>query len=408
MSVTVKVVIHALCAAIGCVLAAPLCSWSQDRVDWEVISNLSAGSPVVLPVCVAGDVRWFVLDSGTSVHMFDVSLRQHLGTPLGTASGQVGGVSGIEFEKIRIPPMRVGRIRLSPEPNDLAVSFDFAPVRQVLDHDVRGLLGTPFFRGRLVEIDYDQGVVRVAKRDMVDRIQGTLLNLRMDNFGVPWVDGLRVANRVESFAVDTGSNGQISLHKWLFEALAREDQLEIDPISSRMETLAGCQSTRCGWLSEFSCAGFSHRDLLVEEGSSNSLGLAYLSRFVVIIDLSGNRMYLRAGNQFDRQDRIDRSGMVVEKVEGVLKVREVEEEGPAFAAGIRVGDKVLAIDGKACEHMGRNDFHGYLRDAEGRMLTVTVIRQNESIKVTLNIPRRKDKPDKRGQMQFRPLSEQDG
>lgn len=389
ISVTVKVLVHALCAAIGCVLATPDHLYSQSHADWEVVSRLTPGEPVTLPVRVAGEIRWFMLDSGSSLHIFDVSLRQHLGAPLGIAPGQASGTSGIQLEKFGTPPMRVGRIQLPPDPKDFSITFDFTMVRKALELDVRGVLGTPFFRGRLIELNFDQGVVRVAKRDDVDTIQGTPLNLRLDSFGVPWVDGLRVANRVESFEVDTGSNGQLVLHKWLFEALAGEDQLEIDSKGNRQETVAGRQISRLGWLSEFSCAGYSHRDLLVAEGISNSLGLGYLSRFVVTIDLSGNRIYLQAGSHVDRQDRIDRSGMEVANVGGELEVREVEDGGPAYAAGIHVGDKVLAIDGTTCKQMRRFTFLKYLQDVEGKVITVKVMRQDQSIEMKLSIPSRR-------------------
>jgi hypothetical protein len=215
---------------------------------------------------------------------------------------------------------------------------------------------------------------------------GTPFPLRLDRTGVPWIDGVEVGGRQESFMISTGSNGTMELHKWLFEALVADGHLRIDEGEVRGESIAGPRTARAGWVSTFSCGEYHHQDLLVEEGSLNKLGLGYLSRYVVTVDATGGRIYLRPGKQFNRPDNVNRTGLRAGRISGVLKVTSVKDGTPADLAGLVCGDIILAVNGTSCQHMRLIELNQRLRDSAGQKLTLTVDRQGKQIEVALAVP----------------------
>ena len=186
--------------------------------------------------------------------------------------------------------------------------------------------------------------------------------------------------------VDTGSNCGVVFHKWLFDASLAEGQLKLDEGISTIETVAGSRSLRRGWLTTLTCGEYRHEGLLVEEGSANVLGLEYFARFAVTIDVSGGRIYLSPGEHFNRQDSVNRTGLEVNKINGVVEVALVKKGTPADMAGMLLGDKIVAINGTRCYQVRLMEFEQRLCDSAGKKLALTIDRQGTQTEVTLDIP----------------------
>ncbi len=374
-----------MCIATGYVMESDHNSHSDRDGDWESFPIARGGGAILLPVEVAGEVYPFLLDSGSSHHSLDITLRKHLGIPLGSGIAYGSGASEMHVETFNTPPMRVGTFQMPPPTNGTSPVFDFARVRQALEQDVRGALGAPFFREKLVQIDFDQGILRIADCNNERGDLGKPLPLRLDKSGVPWLDNVRIGSRTESFEIATGKEFRVELHKWLFNALLADGQLRIEKVSSTSETYAGPRTLRRGRLATFFCGGYRHDDVLVHEGDENALGLGYMARYVLTLDVTGGRMYLRPGKRFNQRDNVDRSGLTMDKSDDVLTVVAVSAGTPADLAGVLLGDKISAIDGDSCQGMRLHEFKQRMRDSVGKQLTIKVDRHGRQIEVTMNL-----------------------
>ena len=85
-------------------------------------------------------------------------------------------------------------------------------------------------------------------------------------------------------------------------------------------------------------------------GSANTLGLDFLSRFLVTLDLAKNKMYLERRSDYARQIVPQgRAGVRLEKRAGQYVAAWVEPGSPAEQAGVRIGDQIKRVDGQTLE-----------------------------------------------------------
>src|SRR5690606_34005833 len=76
-----------------------------------------------------------------------------------------------------------------------------------------------------------------------------------------------------------------------------------------------------------------------------NLGGGVLRRFTVAFDYAGRTMYLAPNEAFAQADAFDRSGLWLLGAADALEVVDVAAGSAAQQAGLRVGDRITAIDG---------------------------------------------------------------
>jgi C-terminal processing protease CtpA/Prc len=81
------------------------------------------------------------------------------------------------------------------------------------------------------------------------------------------------------------------------------------------------------------------------------IGPDVLSQFDVTFDYTRNRMILEKSALYGRRDSYDRAGVWMGQEGSHFHAVDVIPGGPADQAGVRVGDKILAIDGKSTESL---------------------------------------------------------
>jgi carboxyl-terminal processing protease len=76
-------------------------------------------------------------------------------------------------------------------------------------------------------------------------------------------------------------------------------------------------------------------------------------------------------------------GMDVELKEGFLTVTEVYKDSPAFKAGIRLGDRILEIEGESTKNMGLAEALSRMSGPQDTSITLSVLRNGEVMSFTL-------------------------
>jgi membrane-associated protease RseP (regulator of RpoE activity) len=84
-----------------------------------------------------------------------------------------------------------------------------------------------------------------------------------------------------------------------------------------------------------------------EAEAAGHLGYGVLSRFTVYLDYGHQQVILEKSPRFSRRDTADRSGLWLHLVGGAFEVVEVVPGTPAAEAGLRQGDRIVAVNGMA-------------------------------------------------------------
>jgi C-terminal processing protease CtpA/Prc len=110
----------------------------------------------------------------------------------------------------------------------------------------------------------------------------------------------------------------------------------------------------------------------------------------VILDYSRKRMILEKNARHAEPSTFDMSGLTLMTEGqdfGVVRVHDVAEASPAAQAGVRPGDTIVTIDGRAIKEMGLEPLFGRFRE-EGRELRLGLLRDGKPVEVTMRLRRR--------------------
>jgi membrane-associated protease RseP (regulator of RpoE activity) len=103
---------------------------------------------------------------------------------------------------------------------------------------------------------------------------------------------------------------------------------------------------------------------------AGNVGGGVLERFTVTFDYPRRVMILEPNGR--EADPPDRSGMWLNAFDRAFRVEAVTPGGPAADAGLAVGDRVLAVDGRPVSELRLPDLRDRLRGAPGTVLRLDV------------------------------------
>ena len=141
-------------------------------------------------------------------------------------------------------------------------------------------------------------------------------------------------------------------------------------------------NTRRGEIDVFKLGEFEHQNLRITSGQINAIGLRYLSRFKVTLDLIQDRAYFEPGQRFFASPAYDASGMIVSRLEGKTLVEKVHSDGPAAAVGLHVGDVITHVNGHAVDEHSLFTLRQALSHAD-KTLTLSITRTGEELQFKL-------------------------
>ena len=158
---------------------------------------------VWLKVAVAGksEPLDFLLDSGASASVLDLSAARRLGLKLGARQDVQGVHSRSLAYRVEVFAAHASSIAI---PSSL-LAVDLSGPSRACHQRIDGLLGADFFRGRIVQIDFASQTIRLLQRSEVNEAGCEILPLTTRNDALcarVCVDG----NAPEWLRLDTGCN----------------------------------------------------------------------------------------------------------------------------------------------------------------------------------------------------------
>jgi hypothetical protein len=321
----------------------------NDRQSQSVPFSMPDGRHIVVDAIIGGLKVEAIVDSGVGKLVLAKSFANRLRlTPRGDVTG-IGVTGQARGDIVQAPNIYIGQTILHPIE---ATVFDLDGLSAAAGRPIVALIGSDLFDNFVVDIDFVRKMVGVEK-----------LQSPIPNSGASIIPLLREAagNRVIPISIgrqtaipaifDLGSDTPLYVspayveQHGLLKGLRSSTSLSAGAEGLELNTTAVMHEVRIGQ--------FVLRDVPVEvpkkwgRGIPAVVGLPILERFNLGVNFSANQLSLRPiESVLNTGFRKDRSGIGAARDGDQLRVIHVAPGSPAESAGLKVGDVIVAINGR--------------------------------------------------------------
>lgn len=259
-----------------------------------------------------------------------------------------------------------------------------------------GLIGYEIFSQFLTEIHFDK--MEISLRSFSERkqpVSGDSVVALSFQGPMPVVDAI-IDGIPGKFWLDTGDRASATLSlPFIQQNFLRE---KYRPQFSMMTGygLGGPMKTFLAFASELTLGGLEFSKTLIrlpdmksqglnDPASAGTLGMGLLRQFNLVFDYSRNEMILSRNKVFEQDRSLDRSGMWIAPAQGSFLVMDVLQQGPAWNAGIRAGDRILLVNGVEVSKVSVFQLREQLKDPRQRRVDLSLRqgRQTKQVSVYL-------------------------
>jgi hypothetical protein len=318
-----------------------------------------------------------LLDTGSGAGLI---LDKELAAELGLKStgtrriGDPNSPEAIEAQVMQVDRVELGGLVLRAVD---AISWDRKTMGMA--NIPRGVVGLGLFGSRLVTLDYPRGRLIIEPGELPEADGQTVLNASFDD-GIPSLP-IDVAGVPLRAHLDSGSTGFLGLPL----GTAKQLPLEAAPVEvGRGRTASGDYS-----VSEARLRGSVRVGGLVIERPklhfmdlpSANLGSDLLRSLVVTVDRKNSRVRLvSSGKPLELSERHRLGIMTHGPEDGRLPIERVAPGSPADAAGLRAGDEIVRLNGRAVVEMSASEVGDAMQT---RPLAIALLRDGVILDVKL-------------------------
>ena len=374
---------------------------TKVTIPIEIHNNL-----IVMPVVINGQLPMkFILDTGVRTAILtEKSYSDILGLPYSRqltimGPGEQHFITAYIANNVTIfiPPDVKGEGHAL-----LVLEKDYLELRNFLGTEVHGVLGYELFSRFVVLIDYQNKFIELinptvfkAKR----KFQKLDISVEDTKPFLKTPVGL-VKKKELKLLVDTGASHGLMLDP--------ESDADIHVPEKNIETvigraLGGEITGRIGRVPSLDLGKYSFSNIITNYPDANSymdtlkastvprngsLGGEVLSRFTVIFNYSGNKIYLHKNSSFKNEFQNNLSGITVKAKGSRLKafeIIEVRTKSVAERADIQKGDLLVNLNGNAIETFNLNEINAIFNSKPGRKVTLIIDRAGEKIRKTITL-----------------------
>lgn len=294
-----------------------------------------------------------LVDTG-GVNLLTPAAATALGIPFeGAMEARGAGEESVNMALAKVERLTLGDVTLRDQ---VFYVIDLGRLEDVEGVPFAGLVGYEVFKRFAVTIDYaEQRLTLVRPERFEYRGDGTAVPF-VFHHRIPQVQGT-LDGIPGAFNIDTGSRASLTLHA----PFVAEHGL-LARYAPTVEALTGwgvggpVRSHRAHaaelTLGDVKVPGVAidlftgDRGAFAAKHAAGNVGGGVLSRFTVTFDYARQVMYLERNRLFDRPDTHDRSGLWINRAGDAFAIEDVVPGSPAARAGLRVGDRITAVDGQ--------------------------------------------------------------
>ena len=341
----------------------------------------------------------FLFDTGASVTVLDSAWASEHGIRTSgrmqaAGAGASGGATFATLDSLRIAAANGDGIALRDvKVAVLDVNPSFEPM---FWRRMAGVIGYDVISRFVVTIDYDDSVLVLHDPDSY-RYTGVERPLPMVMNGtVPALKGTLDGTDHGLFRLDVGSSSTVDVHTPFARAKGLRHRMgrthEVDGVgfggsfTMILGRLRGMSLGPYEWDDPIVSLSTSTEGAFASEEFAGNIGNRILERFRVTFDYQRRTVVLEPGRRYGDRDRLTRTGVLLTRVAGVVRVGSVLPASPAARAGLFEGDQVLSIDGRTVGDWDLPGVSALLDDGEaGRKVPMVVRRGDRDLKLHIRL-----------------------
>jgi hypothetical protein len=378
-------VLAAMLAATACAPAQMEHTQSTARLAASTTVQFKySGNHIFLPATVDGKTFAFVFDTAGAASLAP-SVAKSLALPTVAKAQIYGAGSGIEtMDVVRSKQASIGDARLD-DGMFLVLPTDLGLMSPYPNLAFGGVLGREFFAHLVLTIDYANRTLTLTNPSAFRADPKAIvvpMTMRMGVF--PNVDA-SVDGVTGTFDVDAGSGAGLSLTQSYADANGIVAKMPRTVNVTFARGIGGLMTGTAGRIRTFTIGGITFDRAIgtvvhatggafATPGLAGNIGADILRRFTVTIDAPGHALYLSKNDAFGQPFTFTRTGMFVDHASGAYVVADVAPDSPAQRAGIRAGDVLVAVDGKAASSLTVDQLKEFEVQPPGTVVHVNVLR----------------------------------
>ena len=355
--------------------------------------KLLTGGVVILKATVGDkpDSLSFVLDTGSGGISLDSATVDYLQLPAVESDRTIRGIAGIRKVKfvrnltLHLPGLETNNL-------DFHIN-DYEILTNVYGVRIDGIIGYSFLSRYIVKIDYDVNMLEVWTPGAIKYPrQGYLMKPIINSlpiFKATVKDGISVDG---SFYFDTGAG----LCLLMSEDFANDKKVikkGRKMTLTQAEGLGGKKTMMVTTVKQVKFGPFKFRKvpahIFKDEFNVTAypvlgglLGNDLFRRFNIVLNYSKKEIHLLPNTHFNEAFDYSYTGMGIYFINGDVIVEDVLAGSPAEHAGIKIGDRILAIDKNFT-----NNIQAYknLLQTTGSKLNLVIIRDGLPLTITLKV-----------------------
>jgi hypothetical protein len=343
--------------------------------------------------------RSFLLDTGAQLTHYTAELVAEAGL---RTSGRVG-ITGTGAGRVRgayVAPaaLRIGTLTL-PVGRGISAPAEmlFGPVYSGSGRRFEGVIGYDLFAAYAVEVDYGARLLRLYPRRGAPAA-GDPVPIRLID-RKPYVEASLTVGGAPLPALlhlDTGFGGTLSLNG---RFVAQQNLLaRVGPtLAAVMRGVGGAGEARLARIDRLRFGTIAAErpivSLFLTQGagvraeSAGRIGGELLRRYRVTIDYAARTVRFAPGAGVGAPFEADMSGLALVQVPEGMVVASVAEGTAAAEAGVRAGDRLLALDGRPVAALTLEAVRAALRE-DGAGPRLLLLRDGREVEASLRLRRR--------------------
>jgi hypothetical protein len=320
------------------------------------------------------------------------TLAKELGLePMGALQGRGAGEGSEDVGLVRMDSLSVGDVTIAEQ---IFAVFPMEPYSDIEGVTMSGLIGYEVFKRFVVTVDYERSRLTLSNPETFKyEGDGTIVPFRF-NGRIPQVDGA-IDGFPGTFDIDTGARSSLTLMGPFVEKHGLDDHLKArvegvtgwgvgGPVRTRV---ARAEVLRLGELeipAPVTELSLQREGAFTDIYVAGNVGAGVLKRFNIVFDYANQVLIFEPNANVSLPDVFDRSGMWINRREAAFEVVDVISGGPAEAAGLSIGDRIVRVDGEDVSKLPLPAVRQRFRsDPPGTRIRLTILGDDGERKVSL-------------------------
>lgn len=373
-------------------VASPPSAPAVDESKSFVVPVELLGGHIFVKAAVNGQNARLVLDTGAGRMMLTPEFARKLGWKSGWETEEVAGIGGtVKAGWLKLNKIDFETIELTDNSGNLGALVASLP--QGLEAD--GFIGYELFYSLVVTIDYTHSrLILTYPKDFQAPGKGLPLRLEDD---IPAVEAVLDGRRVW-LQLDTGDD---SVKVTLNTPFVEREKLR-EKYSPRYESATGfgIGGQIFGEVTRGKALTFGSLTLkkpllylsrqksgaLADKDSTGSIGNGILSLFNATYDYGRKRLYLTPNVDLSKVNFVySRTGLDFDTANFKTTITRVIPQSPGAAAGIKVGDEVIAVNDTVLLRLPKGELPRLINAAPGTKVKFLLLRKPSDAPFTANM-----------------------